>query len=128
MPSEVGTRRSGIALADVVVAALDHLDRTAEVALVLILQELLRGEEIGVAAPPGQGHGDVTLADARRGLHHEDARVPWIVQRLGDGVTEPGEQTGLLGAGRAAGGEVGEQVVLDQVSPLTRDGTERFPG
>ena len=57
-----------VALADVVVAALHQLQLGAELALVLVLEQLLRGQQVGVAAPARERHGDVALADAGRRL------------------------------------------------------------
>ncbi|PYM33207.1 MAG: hypothetical protein DME17_18995, partial [Candidatus Rokuibacteriota bacterium] len=62
-----------VELARVVVAALDQVELGAEQALVLVLEKLLRGEEVRVAAPAGEGHGDVALAEARRRLDEDHA-------------------------------------------------------
>ena len=61
-------RAPGIALAEIVVAPLHERQVGAELALVLVLQKLLRGEQVGVAAPARQRHRDVALADAGRRL------------------------------------------------------------
>src|SRR3989454_12536885 len=44
--------RAGIAVARVVVAAPHDLELGAELARVLVLEQLLRGQQVGVTAPP----------------------------------------------------------------------------
>ncbi len=80
-----------ITLAEIVLAALHELERVAELALVLVLEELLRGEEVGVAAPARERQGEVALADAGRGLDQEHARARGAVALL-DGGAEGLEQ------------------------------------
>jgi hypothetical protein len=99
-----------VALARIVVAPLHDLDLAPEVALVLVLEELLGGEEIRAAAPARERHGDVALAHAGRGLDEEHARGGGIAVRLGESVGQLAEQTGLLGSGRVAGGKVRQQL------------------
>src|SRR5207247_1184981 len=60
--------RAGIAVARAVVAALHQPGHGPELALVLILEQLLRGQQVGVTAPPRERHRDVALAHARRPL------------------------------------------------------------
>jgi hypothetical protein len=79
-------------------------------AIVLVLKQLLRGEEVRVAAPARERDRDVTLSDTRRRFYEEDARARGIVFRLVDRVGEGGEQTRLLGARRERGREVREKV------------------
>ena len=92
----------GIQLARVVVAALDELEAVAELALVLVLQQLLRREQVGVAAPARERHGDVALAHTGRRLDEHDA-----VAAL-DRALEGGQQARLLGARSDPLGEVRE--------------------
>ena len=110
-PVARGHARGLRALAEVVLATLHELDRVSELALVLILEELLRGEEVGVAAPARERQGDVALADTGRGLEHEHARA---LDTLGlpDGRAQGLEQARLRGARLGAGREVGEEIVI----------------
>src|SRR5262249_57963973 len=62
-----------ISLADIILAAFHELDGVAELTLVLVLQELLRGEQVGVTAPARERQGEVTLTDAWRSLDREYA-------------------------------------------------------
>src|SRR5256712_2086488 len=89
--------RAGIAVARVVVAALHDLELGAELALVLILDQLLRVQQLGVTAPPRERHRDVALAHARRPLDEDHARGRRVVQGLRDRIGDGGEQTRLLG-------------------------------
>ena len=102
--------RAGIAVARVVVAALHDLELGAELALVLILEQLLRGQQVGVTAPPRERHRDVALAHARRPLDEDHARGRRVVQGLRDRIGDGGEQTRLLGTRRHARREVREKV------------------
>ena len=99
-----------IALAEVVVAALDELQVGAELALVLILQMLLRGQQVGVPAPAGERHGDVALADAGRRLDQQDAGGAAVLLDLVERVGESGQQPHLFGARREAVRKVREEV------------------
>src|SRR5438132_2253115 len=94
-----------VELARVVVAALDQVELGAEQALVLVLEKLLRGEEVRVAAPAGEGHGDVALAEARRRLD-EDHALRHLEQAL-----EVVEEAPLLGARRVPRREVVKKAV-----------------
>ena len=102
-----GTR---VALAQVIVAALDQGQLAAELALVLVLKMLLRRQQVGVAAPARQRHREMALADAGRRLHEQHARRPRIVGDLGQRVSEPGQQARLLGTRRGARGKVLQQI------------------
>ena len=115
--------RVRVALADIVVPSLHHLQLVAELALVLVLEQLLRGEQVGIATPPREGHGHVALAHARRRLHQEDARRPRIVLGLGNRIAELGEEAGLGRARRGAGREVGQEVVGAHAPLIARSGS-----
>jgi hypothetical protein len=105
-----GDGRAVVALAAIVVTALDDLELAAEVALVLILEELLRSEQVGVAAPAGQRHRQVALAHARRRLDQQHARRARVVLDLGQRVRQREQQPALLRPRSGAGGKVLEQV------------------
>ncbi|PYN99954.1 MAG: hypothetical protein DMD91_11530, partial [Candidatus Rokuibacteriota bacterium] len=105
-----GDAFTGRALARIVVAALDQLDIPAEVTFVLFLKQLLGRQQIAAAAPPGDRHRDVALADARRRFQAEDRRRLGIVGRVGDGRGQIRQEARLLGTRRGVWREVLEQV------------------
>jgi len=99
-----------VSLAEVVVAPFDELEVGAELALVLVLQKLLGRQEICVAAPAGERHGDVALADSRRCLDDEDAWRGGVVEGFGNGVGQRCQEARLLRPRGEARGKVREQV------------------
>jgi hypothetical protein len=101
---------SGIALAEVVVAALHERQVRAELALVLILQMPLRGQQVGVPAPAGERHGHVTLTDAGRRLDQQDTGGAAVVLDLGQRVGESGQEPHLLGPRCEAVRKVRQQI------------------
>jgi hypothetical protein len=98
--------RLGIALARVVVATLDDLHDVAELALVLVLQQLLRGQQVRVLAPARQRYREMALADASRRLHDEEPRRGRVRVGLGQRTLQRVEQPRLLPSRRESLGEV----------------------
>ncbi len=109
-PARGRYRGARIPLAQVVVTAFHQRQVRAELALVLILKVPLRGQQVGVPAPPGERHGDVALADARRGLDQQDTGSLPVLLDLGQRVGEPGQEPRLLRPRREAVGKVREEV------------------
>src|SRR5262249_34751967 len=94
---------------EIVLAALHELKRAPELALVLVLKELLRGEKVRITAPARERQREVALADAGRGLHQEDARPLGTVAFIDVGAN--GFEQARLGRTRpGAGRKVGEEI------------------
>src|SRR5260221_396577 len=111
-------RGRGIPLAQVVFAALDELEGVAELALVLILQELLRRQEVRVAAPAREGQREMALPDAGWRLHDEDPGRLAVAPVVTDGGAELVEETHLRRARDRAGGGMGDELVAhDRTRP-----------
>lgn len=101
--------RVRVTLTRVVVPTLDDLHDVAELTLVLVLEQLLRCQEIGLGAPARQRHGDVALADAGRRFDDEESRRARIGVGVGQRAVEGVEQPRLRGARRESSRKVLEQ-------------------